>query len=72
MKNKDVYSRYMSMSESKLQQACLLLAGTLPQDPAIGRRLDIAIIALAKKMEQDEFYEFIRGVSDVYNRMKAA
>lgn len=72
MKNQDIHSRYMSMSESKLQQACLLLAGTLPQDPAIGRRLDIAIIALAKKMEQDEFYEFIRGVSDIYNRMKAA
>jgi hypothetical protein len=72
MKSHDIHARYMSMSEERLQQACLLLAGTLPQDPAIGRRLDVAIIALSKKMEEGEFYEFIRGVSDVYNRMKAA
>jgi hypothetical protein len=72
MKSHDIHTRYMSMSEERLQQACLLLAGTLPQDPAIGRRLDVAIIALSKKMEEGEFYEFIRGVSDVYNRMKAA
>lgn len=72
MNNRAVYSRYESMSEQRLQQACLLLAGTLPQDPKIGRCLDIAIIALSRKMEEGEFYEFVRGVSDVYNRMKAA
>jgi len=72
MINQDVYSRYASMTERQLQQACLFLAGTLPQDHVVGRKLDVALITLRHKMEEGEFYEFLRGVNDIYTRMKAA
>jgi len=72
MNNQNAQSRYTGMTEKRLRQACILLAGTLPQDHVVGRKLDVALIALRHKMEEGEFYEFLRGVNDIYTKMKAA